>query len=488
MKNTILYLSLLLLTAMAGCNKFLDKEPDNRAKLNSPEKVSQLLATAYPGANYMAFAESSTDNVADRANSNTPPNETRDPYMFKNVRSTFEDSPEFYWHGCYKAIAASNLALQAIEAAPDKQNYASQKGEALVTRAYAHFMLVNFFSKFYDPSTDNSSPGIPYVTEPENVVIKQYERKTVKYVYDMIEKDLLEGLPLIKDEAYVVPAYHFTRIATNAFAARFYLFKKDYAKVLSYTSQVVPTTAVASKLRPWNTSYAAMTRLELFNIYTRAIEPANLLLCETTSVYGRFIYDRFGYHVNTFRAIGIEVPVITTNTVTAQWQFAYQSYGGDNLVYIPKLNEYFVRVSVNAEIGNAYIMAPLFTMEEALFNRAEALTYTGNATEAISLLNNYLSTRVYFYTSSLHTLTAAKITAAYPGTLQNGLINTILAYKRMEFIHEGMRWFDILRYNIPVTHFVAGDTSPYSLTEEKKVFQLPQTAVLSGLQLNPRKD
>jgi len=50
---------------LPSCNKFLEKEPDNRATLDTPEKVSQLLGKAYPGANYIPFTETSTDNVGD---------------------------------------------------------------------------------------------------------------------------------------------------------------------------------------------------------------------------------------------------------------------------------------------------------------------------------------------------------------------------------------------------------------------------------------
>ena len=35
--------------------------------------------------------------------------------------------------------------------------------------------------------------------------------KLLQYVYEMIEKDLLEGLPLIEDKAYTVPKYHFNK-------------------------------------------------------------------------------------------------------------------------------------------------------------------------------------------------------------------------------------------------------------------------------------
>ncbi len=284
MKKIFFYISISFLFALnSSCNKFLEKEPDNRAKLDSPEKISQLLGTAYPQANYQAFAESMTDNVTDIGNGNTD-NTVRDPYFFIDTRENQQDSPEFYWYGCYAAIASANQALETIsQATTNLDAYSAQKGEALVARAYAHFMLVNFFSKFYDPATASTDPGIPYVIEPETVFIKQYDRKTVQYDYDMIEKDLLEGLPFIQDKNYNVPKYHFNKSAANAFAARFYLFKKDYDKVIYYTSLAIPSNNFAPNLRQWNTTYKNITDVtELFKIYAKATEPANLHSYSTT--------------------------------------------------------------------------------------------------------------------------------------------------------------------------------------------------------------
>ncbi|HEX6430747.1 MAG TPA: RagB/SusD family nutrient uptake outer membrane protein, partial [Niastella sp.] len=213
MKKYAIYILLILLTI--SCKKFLEQSPDNRAVLNSPEKVSQLLGTAYPQANYMAFCESISDNVADKGIGGLD-RTILDPFYFKDVSDNQEDSPEFYWNACYKAIATANQALEVCSKAIDKASYSAQKGEALVCRAYAHFMLVTFFSKVYDPTTAGTDPGIPYVLKPEKVVFEQYERKTVQYVYDMIEKDLTEGLSLIDDKQYKVPRYHFNKGAANA--------------------------------------------------------------------------------------------------------------------------------------------------------------------------------------------------------------------------------------------------------------------------------
>lgn len=86
-----------------------------------------------------------------------------------------------------------------------------QKGEALLCRAYAHFLLANIFCEAYDPATAVAKLGIPYVTEPETTVTVSYERGTLAETYQKIEADLLEGLPLIEDNVYSVPKYHLTR-------------------------------------------------------------------------------------------------------------------------------------------------------------------------------------------------------------------------------------------------------------------------------------
>ncbi|MGH2564929.1 MAG: RagB/SusD family nutrient uptake outer membrane protein, partial [Ginsengibacter sp.] len=365
-------------------------------------------------------------------------------------------------------------------------DYVGQKAEALVARAYAHFMLVNFFCKFYDPATASTDPGIPYVTEPETVFIKQYDRKTVQYDYDMIEKDLLEGLPYIEDKNYTIPKYHFNKAAANAFATRFYLYKKDYNAVIHYATDAIPGNNFGPNLRPWNTTYKDITDVtELFKIYAKATEPANLLLVETSSLWARNYYsNRYGVDP-TKQAEIIPRPDRLTG---GNFAFAIYSVSEGTHVLVPKINEYFVKVSVNANIGTPYVMVPLFTTEEVLFNQAEAYAYTGNTDAAIANLNVYASTRINNYSPSANNITAAKINSVFgTSNIQDGLIQAILYYRRAEFIHEGMRWFDILRYKMPVVHQTTdGQTLTLAADDLRKVLQIPQSTSLAGLAPNPR--
>ena len=483
--KSILVIPLLLV--LTGCEDFLSTEPDStRATINTPGKVSQLLTTAYPQGSYVLFAESMSDNVADKGIGEDDKT-NRFSYLFEEVEATVDeqDSPDQYWAECYRAISVANEALDIISKVSNPEEYSAQKGEALLARAYAHFMLVNFFCKFFDATQANPSPGIPYVTVPEKVVLKQYDRRTVDFVYSMIEKDLLEGLPLIADGSYTVPKYHFNRAAANAFASRFYLVKRDYAKVLQYANAVFPGANTGDNLRPWNTTYESLSPQELYNTYSRASQNANLLLAETASNYGRYVARyRYGMNFRKWQEVSEGEAIISGN---ASW--AYPLYTqGDNNYLIPKLNEYFVRESVNAEIGFPYVMVPLFTAEEVLFNKIEANAYLNNTAAAIEDLNLFASKRVSNYNPSTHRITSSRITSFFNGmNLRSGIVNTVLLFKRVEFVQEGMRWFDMQRYGIPVQHQTSsGQVISVPANDPRRVLQIPQTATLAGIEQNSR--
>ncbi len=483
MKKLMAYTALLLAGGFSGCSKFLEKAPDNRTELNTPEKVSQLLGTAYPQANYMDFAESMSDNVADKG-IGAPDLTNTGSFRFEDISDNNQDSPEYFWNAAYAAIAAANQALQTCNSAPDPQNYVSQKGEALVCRAFSHFMLVIFFARSYDPETATTDPGIPYVTEPENVVIKPYERKTVDYVYQMIQKDLEEGLPLLDDNRYTVPKYHFTRMAAHAFAARFFLFKQDYAKVVEHANLALGSGNPVNWLRPWNTTYLSLTYQQMFETYAQASTAANLLLVESSSTWARYYYV-VRYGMTTAK----RDEILGENVTGGEWAFRYQLYtAGENNLMIPKINEYFVQSSINANIGMPYVMVPMLTAEEVLLNRAEANAWLGNSSSTLSDLNTYASTRIRNYSSASNAITINKIRNFY-GIANNtiGLVRTVLDFKRAEYVQEGMRWLDILRLKIPVVHF-SSDGEMYQLSgdDNRKMLQLPQSTSLSGLEPNPR--
>lgn len=491
MKKIYITLPLILaIISITGCKKFLETAPDMRTQLNTPAKVGELLVTAYTQADYATFAEAASDNAEDKGS--LAPGVVHDPrnlgpYIWADVDSKDSGSPTAYWNASYTAIAAANAALDAISKAPDQTPYLPYKGEALVARAYAHFMLAVFFAKNYEAGGANDSPGIPYVTSPETVVFGQYSRGTVASTYAAIEADLLAGLPLIKDITYTVPKYHFNTTAADAFAARFYLFKKDYSSVVKYANLAFPNNNFAANLRPWNTTYKAVSANDLLILFTQASQPQNLLLTEAPSDWAR---NNSRYECGLGLSLNVAFQNVNANGTSFSAESMY-SYGVPNYTLL-KFNELFIRTSANANIGTPYTIMPQFTTDELLLNRAEAYANLGQSDLALADLNTFQSTRITNYNATTQALTYTKIANFYSiSDVKAGLIQTTLDYKKKEFTQEGLRWLDIARLNIPVTHGIKNPDNTFvyitlPANNPRRLFQLPSEVTLSGVPLNPR--
>ena len=72
---------------------------------------------------------------------------------------------------------------------------------------------------------------------------------------------------------------------------------------------------------------------------------------------------------------------------------------------------------------------------------------------------------------------------------RNLLLDYIIERERpKEFIHEGLRWFDIKRYSFSVTHsYPDGSTATLAEDDNRKALQIPEAAQEIGeLRPNPR--
>jgi len=501
-KNNIYILAVGLLFSLSACNDYLDKLPDNRTTLDSPEAVSELLVSAYPNAIYHQFTESMTDMVGDKVEGpyvyDVP--ENRDAYFWDDHTTEDQDTPTYYWANCYEAIAHANQALDAIAKSENPDHYSAQKGEALMCRAYSHFMLVNLFAKHYNPATASSDMGIPFIEKPETVVFANYERGTVEDVYKKVEKDLLEGLALIRDDAYEIAKYHFTSTAAHAFASRFYLYKGEWDKVIEHADYVLVGDP-SLMLRDWNGTYQSMSRSEIMAKMVSSTERANLLLSSSNTVWARgYLLWRFSLNTE------IKDKLFPGSFGTDPFGFSYRpsDAGYDSNHHIPKFDEYFKKAGgVNANIGYPMMMCPLFVAEEVLFNRAEAYAMKDNFSLAFQDLESFHKKRVFgggspditvdyvndIYTDAdlpyFHEKYDAE--AFYPiAGDQVNVIRFILDLRKREFVHEGLRWFDIRRFNMEVVHKYEGTEMVLAKNDPRRVIQLPTQAIANGLAPNPR--
>lgn len=482
-KYFIYSIQFVLLTGIiAGCDKFLEENPDNRVELNNPDKAAQLLTNAYSGAAY-TFTEWMSDNVSYTFGTTKLP-EHDQAYTWSEFTGIDQDTPSQYWTSTYDAIAHANEVLAVIDDMPgDRAQKQAVKGEALLTRAYGHFMLVNLFARHYDPATANNDPGIPYVLEPETEFIKKYTRNSVDDVYDKIEDDLLEGLELVDESFYANSGkYHFTRNAALAFASRFYLFKGDLDECMEYSTELLGSDpSIYVKNIPVLLQERINTE-DYIRLYHSPNDDSNLLLIRQIS---NFHLPSLGHWPT--RPLYSEIFETNPYGLTDERQDPAW-VAGENGLAATKYEFLFERSSLTSNVGFNYTIFLAFRGEEVLLNRAECYIRENNLTAGLADLL-LLAQRRY---REIGTLTTAQLTNGLRGYYgsNNDQVNAfryLMEERQKEFMHEGMRWFDIRRFDIPVVHITQdGGVITLQAEDNRKVLQIPQSAIdVGGLEPNP---
>ncbi|MBK0369124.1 RagB/SusD family nutrient uptake outer membrane protein [Flavobacterium agrisoli] len=486
-----LYLMLLLIS-VSSCDDFLSEKPDNRTEINTPEKISEILVYAYPQMSYFDIAETMSDNVFDSGMAETLQKNEQNYNWEIQTETNNIDTQAYYWDACYRAIAHANTALQAIEELGSPSNLNPQKGEALLARAYSHYMLVSLWSQRYNPATASTDMGIPYVTAPETSLLASYERNSVQEVFDFIEADITEGLPLVTND-YKEPKFHFNKDAAKAFASRFYLIKGDWQKVIDLSNDL--GSRPEGRLRDF-ASYDLMTADQQRVAYAASDAPTNLLLVSANSIIMRSA-SQSRYYLSGARYS--EILGSSTSLFNKSWLFNFYSYNSSITVFMPKFYEYFKYTNVTAGIGEPYVAEVLLSNDEFFLNRIEAHVMAGQIDLATQELEYFLSTRAVGYNPTTDKLTEAKVVAKYPviadeytpfynmTPVQTSYIKAIAEARRRDFIHEGMRWFDVKRFNIVVNHESYNKpTNVLAKDDNRRALQIPLHASTTGIELNPR--
>ena len=505
-KKNLLYICAAAATVcgLASCNDFLDTMPDKRTEINTPEKVRDILVSAYPTFTSMPMFEYMSDNYDDNGDLyNYSYNQVREFYYWEDLVETTQDSPSGIWSDAYGAIAAANQALVSIEELGNPEECMPYKGEALLCRAYGHFVLANVFCMAYNEATASENLGIPYITAPETTVGVAYDRGTLQEVYEKIDADIEAALPLIEGINFDIPAYHFNEKAAYAFAARFNLFYgKDYDKVIRYATQAIGEDPT-SVLRNLN-GYSQYTNTEEWGRgYVDQDDPANLLLTTNYSYYPRLANQRYGITESILRASLVWSYFPGNNLLPVYdrvFHYNYRSY------FVPKIIEFFEVTNPVAQTGQIHIVLPVFTTDETLLCRAEAHILKKEYDAAATDLS------YWYQKKGISGHTAAEIIEFYdePASeddetprcnlanrtpLNNGtaydhdqtcMLYALLHARRTETLHEGHRWLDIKRYGITITHNVHnGEPMVLEPNDPRRAVQIPEEVLTAPGNMTP---
>ncbi len=543
-------MSALAALALSSCSdSFLDHPADNRTEIDTEDKVIKLLSSSYPSANYMWVCEISSDNFIDNQAPHLP-TKTWDPQILSHYNyssydraddqlfrfepatlATFGDydQPGQIWEGFYESVAACNAALQAIDEIVAKSGMTPKlkaaRAEALLIRAYDHFCLVNVFCQPYkDAETSKNDLGIPYVTEVEDVVQKEYNRGNVADVYDRIQADLEAGIADLDEQIYQHPKWHFNANAAHAFAARFYLYKREYQKVIDHANFVLGTdnTTLLNMMMDYSGLADASYSSDFANVWQNPSQNNNLMLVTTGSLMQR---RSLGYRYSCAGPAARDVFLISSGT-HAFWRsyyicpltavsgmFGYSS--ADYGYFSGKIAEQFEYSDKIAGIGYPHIIHRAFTANELLLERAEAKImlkqYDAGCEDLCAYWNNsfekFPEADHTFYESYVNVATKQIIENWYSDASHGNCfpnwdftqrvsssfvvpaeatpyMNCLNELRRWETSFEGLRFFDLKRWGIEYKHVynVHADETTLTVDDPRRAIEVPWEVISAGME------
>jgi len=357
---------------------------------------------------------------------------------------------------------------------------------------------------------------IPYTTEPETTVLPDgIERGTLAHTYEMIDSDIEEALPLIDDNIYSVPKYHFNQKAAYAFAARFNLYYHKFDKVIEYADKTLGQDPSAT-VRNWKAFSELATDFELrCNSYVSGNEACNLMLLTANSSWP---YVQGPYAIGL--RYGSAYDIMLNEILPGPWggynklNMANGIWGFEQKYSLPKLLGYFEYTDKTAGIGYLHLVNVAFSTDELLLCRAEAkllktpqdidgavadINILLNSMAGINLTKdqivNYFSSKPYM---PLHLKKNSQRSIkkelhpqgfSIPDNTTENLIQCVLHLRRVTTVHEGLRWNDIKRYGIEYSHARSGKADDELLVNDpRRAVQIPQEVIAAGLEANPRNN
>lgn len=521
MKKYIGLSFIALSLGLASCNDYLDKLPDDRATVDTEEKAAYLLVDAYPAQSVDFMMEQASDNIYDNgAQYSNRPNQDY-MYRWEPITTTGNDDPYYVWNAHYSSAATANQVLASLESLPQNDNTAGIRAEALLCRAWAIFRLSNAFCMAYDPNNADKYLGLPY---PKVAGVSVDERGTLKELYDNINADIEEALPLLSDDHLKSAKYHFNTKAAYAFAARFNLYYHNYDKAIQYATAALGNdpAGVLRNIAQYN-NLAGVD--DINNAYVRSAEKANLLIINSFSLAGRAQYSSSYRRYATpsdfisNELFWVAMPWGSGSGANTLW-YSHLLYGSNQGVYYPKMMEFFEVKDKIAQTGSPRIVDVVLTTDETLLVRAEAYALKKDYANAVADINLWTAShceasRTYSgrtarrpeWTEELvnKTIDDLSYAAVVPASnkersikkklkpqgftveegTQENFIQLILHLRRLETWQQGLRFQDIKRYGIEFSHNIDGANAIiFKPGDPRGAIQLPADAISAGLEPN----
>ncbi|HEX2631018.1 MAG TPA: RagB/SusD family nutrient uptake outer membrane protein [Chitinophagaceae bacterium] len=421
-------IALIIIPCFLSCKKFIqvdlaESQIDRDVVFSSDRTATAAITGIYSTmVNQATFASGRTNSVT--ALSALSADELRyhlttsvDFIMFvENELLASGNSINTLWKTMYSSIYSANAALEGIAGSTGMSPAVKTqlKGEALFTRAFCYFYLVNLFGEV---------PLITTIDYQQNAIAS---KNSIDEIYTSIINDLTTAQGLLGDSYVTTGRVRPNKAAATALLARVYLYKKDWVNA------ELQSTAVIT-----NSNYSLLTNANINNVFKSdsreaiwQLQPAGTsfntgegnLFILTTAPNASRPFSLTNTQLNAFEA---------GDDRRAKWVSSIVA--GGNTYYFP--HKY--KIGTGGTSSNPAVPLTEYSMvlrlAEQYLIRAEARAWQDKFTEAQSDINAIRNRALLGNTTANDRTT---------------LLTAIEQERRVELFTEwGHRWLDLKRTN-----------------------------------------
>jgi tetratricopeptide (TPR) repeat protein len=469
------YKIILVLAAavmLSSCKKFLQLTPDSQISAsnfyNKKADFDNALLGAYATERALYstttsiyLSELSTDNTEISWSSPS----TDEMQFDQNALTPTNAFINSIWRTCLTTIAQCNTILARIDAVDfDAASKDRIKGETKFLRAFNYFYLVRAFGNI--PITDKEFKS------PEEILAADLTLQPAQKVYDVIISDLTSAETLLP-VALNTDKTKASSATAKALLGKVYLTQHDYAKAAAKLKEVID-----------------LNQYSLVSTYKTLFTNGNNNLSESI----------FEIEFVSGKSLGNNYSAQFTPAITSMAIFTNNLQGGGRIVPTLDLIKSYeagdLRKSVSVSDSvllisgqKSYARYGLKFVDFKAVDLADGtITYTVLRYADVLLmyaeaLNELNSTAAAL--DNIKPIRARAGLAALPATLDQAAIRLALEKeRRVEFLYEGHRWFDLVRTGrakaVLNAHYASQGLS-FSVEDYELIFPIPQ----SEIDLNP---